>query len=276
MSPSKRANKAPAAAAVRWWAPPLAALQFLTRVPVRFRRAPDRAELGRSTGWFPLAGLLLLGLDWLALKDPWQDHEAAWMFLLLLFWTWFAGSLHLDGLADTADGLASGLRGRPMLKVMHQGSTGAFGVMALMLSLLGKWTFLACLPNQWCWFLPLPLLFSRLGMSLACGLRPYAGEPGSLSGAFILQSRRADRIKASALALLGFGALAFWAWHTHQVPGLKVWMALLVCLTGTALGLVATLVPLRRLGGVSGDLIGFGHEVAEVSTALGLVFLLAR
>src|SRR5665213_3477974 len=112
----------------------LLALQFLSRYPVPRTGGfePSRRDLGRATRCFPLVGLLV-GLDllllrwlllWMGVLDRWP---LAVTVLLLGYWVWSCDSLHLDGLSDTADGLASRRTGPDMLAVMHDSRSGTFG-----------------------------------------------------------------------------------------------------------------------------------------------------
>ncbi|HTB22990.1 MAG TPA: adenosylcobinamide-GDP ribazoletransferase [bacterium] len=258
----------------------LLALQFLTRYPVRLPDGyePGARELGRATRCFPLVGLFV-GLDLLLLRFllQWMGVLARWPLaaavLLLGYWVWSCDSLHLDGLSDTTDGLASHRLGPDMLAVMHDSRSGAFGVQATVLVLALKGAWLASLPLGLWWALPLPLLFSRLLAALLCQARPYAGRQGSLSGGFIEGALPEDGHAAVAFAFLGFAALAGAAVLSGLADALDCFKALAVCLAAMAAGWSLVMVPRRRLGGVSGDLIGYGIQACEVAAAFGLLFL---
>jgi adenosylcobinamide-GDP ribazoletransferase len=258
----------------------LLALQFLTRYPVRLPSGFEmgRRDLGRATRCFPLVGLFV-GLDlmllrfllqWMGVLERWPLAAAA---VLLAYWVWSCDSLHLDGLADTADGMASHRSGQEMLAVMHDSRSGAFGVQAMVLVLALKAAWLASLPPRLWWALPLPMLFSRLLASLLCQARPYAGGQGSLSGAFIEGSLPEDGHAAVAFAFLAFAALAGAAVLLGAAEPRDCLEALAVCLAALGAGWTLVRVPRRRLGGVSGDLIGFGMQACEVTAAFGLLFL---
>jgi cobalamin synthase len=258
----------------------LLALQFLTRYPVRLPAGLELGErdLGRATRWFPVAGLFA-GVDLLVLRyvlqrlgvlEQWPLAAAA---LLLAWWAWSCDSMHLDGLADTADGLASRRTGAAMLEVMHDSRSGAFGVQALVLVLALKGAWLASLPPRLWWALPLPLLFSRLLAALLCQGRPYGGRPGSLSGAFITGSRHEDGQAAVAWAFSGFALLAGGAVLLGKADPLECAKALAVCLASLAAGWSLVQLPRQRLGGMSGDLIGYAMQACEVAACYGLLFL---
>ena len=122
------------------------ALEFLT--PLRFRRVPqyDDHTFAESLGWYPLVGLLIglalllvdRGLERLLPPSPVAAIEVALLALL-------SGGLHLDGVADTADGMAYQGDRAGRLGVMSEGNTGPAGVMALVIVLLAMWAALASL-----------------------------------------------------------------------------------------------------------------------------------
>lgn len=260
----------------------LLAVQFLTRYPVRvpLDRELDARLLGRSTRYFPLVGLLLGAdllflrwvLDWVGIMQPWPLLAAGF---LLLYWAWVCDSLHLDGLSDTADGLGSGRTGEEMLAVMHDPRSGAFGVQATVLVLLLKFALLASLPLKLWWALPLPLIFSRLLASMLCQSRPYAGRPGGLSAWFIEGSHADDAAAAIGWTFFGFSIVSAAAVFAGLADARACGMALGVCIGALALGWALTLGPRRRLGGISGDFIGYAMQACEVVALLGLLVVLA-
>jgi adenosylcobinamide-GDP ribazoletransferase len=257
----------------------LLAFQFLTRYPVG--PPPGLAlaerELGRSTRYFPLVGLVA-GLDllfvrwllgWAGVLQHWPLAAAA---LLVAYWAWLCDSLHLDGWMDTLDGLASRREGPALLDIMHDSRVGAFGALGGALVLLLKAAFLASLPPRLWWALPLPLLVSRLLAALLCHSRPYAGKPGSLSGAFITCNEPQDGHWAVAWAFLAAGAYGALAVALGWADLHACILALGAAGLGLSVGLAAVQAPRRRLGGISGDLIGYGLEAAELATCYALLF----
>jgi adenosylcobinamide-GDP ribazoletransferase len=257
----------------------LLAFQFLTRYPVgpALVGAVDERELGRSTRYFPLVGLVA-GLDlmlarwllgWAGALQHWPLASAA---VLTAYWAWICDSLHLDGWMDTLDGLASRRQGPALLDVMHDSRVGAFGALGGGLVLLLKFAFLASLPPRLWWALPLPLLVSRLLAALLCHARPYAGKVGSLSGAFITCNEPADGHWAVAWAFLGAGAYGGVAVGIGWADLRSCLLALGMGLVALTAGLLAVQAPRRRLGGISGDLIGYGLEAAELTACYALLF----
>jgi adenosylcobinamide-GDP ribazoletransferase len=121
----------------------LRALGFLTILPCpRYESTPE--DLGRSSGWFPLAGALLGVLlaaahAGLALLLP---PLAAASFAAVL-WAFLTRGLHLDGLADTFDGIGGGYCRKSRLAIMKDSRLGTFGGIAVASALLMKVSLLA-------------------------------------------------------------------------------------------------------------------------------------
>jgi adenosylcobinamide-GDP ribazoletransferase len=254
------------------------AFQFLTRYPLGLDDlVEEEADLGRSTRYFPLVGLVV-GLDLMLMRWVlgWAGVLAAWPLagaaLLLTYWAWSCDSLHMDGWMDTLDGLASRREGEALLDVMHDSRVGAFGVLGGGLMLLLKFAWLASLPPRLWWALPLPLVFSRLLASLECHSRPYAGKAGSLSGAFVNGCEPADGHAAVAFAFLGYGGLGAAALALGLADSAACLKALAVCLLGLGVGALFLRLPKRRLGGISGDLLGYSLQICEVAVCYGLLF----
>ena len=118
----------------------LAALKFLTIIPLPSRLEPTPEEVGHSLAYFPVVGiiigLILAGLNWLlGLFLP----PAVVAGLVLVFMVVISGALHLDGFADTCDGIAGHRTAEERLQVMRDSRVGAFAVIGVSLLLLVKY-----------------------------------------------------------------------------------------------------------------------------------------
>lgn len=228
----------------------LLALAFLTRLPVP-HVAAGADDFPHAARLYPLAGIaigvVVAGAGWLgALADPWLGALAA-----LAAWTWVTGALHLDGLADMADGLgaAHGDRAR-LLAVMADPHIGSFGTVAIVLQLAAKLVLLhLLLPGAWPALIAVPAA-ARIAPLVWGRYLPPLRDSGL--GAAVAGAARMRDI-AGWLALLA--ALCF------VLPALAVTPLLI-----TALGLWFH----RRLGGMTGDVHGAGIELVETGLLLAL------
>jgi adenosylcobinamide-GDP ribazoletransferase len=224
------------------------AIQFLTRLPTPQLRDLDAANPPRSAHWFPLVGLLigvlLTAALWLGSRiDPWLGA-----LLTLLLWVWITGALHLDGLADMSDALGASHRDRErFLTVLADPHLGTFGAVSLVLQLAFKLIVL--------------MLLARSGQYWAVLLMPAWARWGVLVWARLpslkpgLGERLSGQIRPRAI----------WLWGTALiVPSLcfplLCGVPLLVLLWRRFL--------LRRLGGMTGDLLGAGVELTESAALL--------
>jgi adenosylcobinamide-GDP ribazoletransferase len=243
------------------WAGPVEAFGLLTVVPVPARAATSARGV---LPWAPLVGLALggvaagIGVLGARTVSPLVGAVLALTALALL-----TRGLHLDGLADTADGLGP-LRDRERaLAVMRQGDVGPFGVAAVVLVLLLQASCAAVLlstDDGWLtvW---LAVAVARLAMTRT-GLPGTPVAAGSRLGEAVAGTVRPIVLAAwtGVLAALVVVASGF---NPIRTAGLL----------GAALaGLLASELVLhrsrRRLGGVNGDVMG---AIAEVTTAVTLL-----
>jgi cobalamin synthase len=240
---------------------PLESAALLTVLPVpRGATTSARGVLP----WAPLVGLVLGGIaaGVAVLGDRWISPLAGAVLGIAVLALLTRG-LHLDGLADTADGLGP-LSGRERaLQVMRQSDVGPFGVVTLVLILLLQVACLsALLETRWgwlaCWT---AVAVARLAMART-GLPGVPTAEGSALGALV-----ANTVSRLWLASWGVVLLGLLASATITDPQAAVRLA------GSALaGLLGAELLLRRararLGGVSGDVMGAMAETAMAATLL--------
>jgi len=230
----------------------IVAFGFLTRLPVPRITFDARAQAA-SLKWYPLVGLVLgvlvVGAGALLHALPRLPAAA----IVLVAWAALTGGLHLDGLADSADGWIGGIGDRERtLSIMKDPRSGPAGVVALVLVLLLKFSALATLPNPWLLLLP-PLLgraavvawFQTTDYVRAHGLgEPLRGAPsrGCVVALALTLTLCLFFGKPGVVALVAACATA-WAWRRAGV---------------------------RRLGGFTGDTAGALVEMVEAVTIVAL------
>ncbi|MBE1492531.1 adenosylcobinamide-GDP ribazoletransferase [Plantactinospora soyae] len=241
------------------------ALTTFTVAPLRAGRV-DRSTAGTAMALAPAVGVLLgvlLGavLGVLGAVAPPLVAGGVTVAVAALL----TRGLHLDGLADTVDALGSYRSGPAALQIMRQPDVGPFGVTALVLVLLLQAASLAALAGR-----PWPALLAavaagaatgRLAVSWACRRGVPAARPDGL-GALV-----AGTVGPVTLAGLSVGVALL---AVPSVPG-RPWqgpLAVAAALAGTLL-LVRHLV--RRVGGITGDVLGAVVELGTTLFYLGLV-----
>jgi adenosylcobinamide-GDP ribazoletransferase len=237
----------------------LQAVSFLTILPVGQAHVFEGKELARSMAYFPLVGLvigLLLALAQYLFLFFLPKAVALWFVIGLL--AFLTRGLHLDGLADTMDGLASGGTKEKVLEVMKDSRIGAFGVISLILLLGAKYFCLEQIPGSSlpCSFIIMSVL-GRNAMVLVCYRSSYA-RPEGLAKPFA-EHLGARQVAVSLITALGIGLL---------LMGLKGTFAFF--------GIVLFSVGFRlffkkRLGGITGDILGAANELSELLCLLILI-----
>jgi adenosylcobinamide-GDP ribazoletransferase len=238
------------------------ALSFLTTLPAgSFSAEVPEKTLGQTQAWFPLVGLglgLILFFSTSFLQLFLTPPICAALMLLLHFFV--TGGFHLDGIADTADGLMSGqLEKEKIFSIMKDSYLGSMGATALTLLLLIKYSALSVIINK----APLALvLFPVLGRYAIVQLTfssVYARPEGGLGAIFTNHCGQRELLYAAIISLISgflFAGLA----------GFLSFIAVMIYVV------IIKYAAQRRLGGVTGDILGFACESGE---ALVLIVLAA-
>ena len=234
-----------------------AAVAFLTIVPIGRRVDLDGEDVARGSVFFPLVGAAIggaVGLSALALDDVVPALVAAALAVALE--AIVTGAIHIDAVADVADGLGGGTRERA-LAIMRDPRVGTFGAVAVVLDLLVKVAAVLAVLE-----LEQPVLVLVAGWAV--------GRSAPLALASVLPYARADSGSGRTLTD-GAGA-------ARLLIGLALAVAIAVAAAGErSLGILAAavvsvlvvgLVARVRFGGVTGDVLG---AAVEVTTTLGLV-----
>jgi len=235
------------------------ALQFLTIIPAPKTGEVDAEKLGASLSCFPAVGLLLgfilFGLDWgLSYLLP-PGVTAAVMVLALAV---LSGGHHLDGLADTCDGLVSGKTPDERLELMAKSGIGAFGIAGVCLILLLKFAALDSVGDRAALFL-MPVLGRWVVVGAIISF-PYARASGM--GTPYKQGVRWYHF-AIATAIATAASLA-----TFWLAGI----AIMLFVWAIAYGIAALLK--SKLGGLTGDSYGAIIEVSEVLVLVMVIVLM--
>lgn len=265
------------------------ALGYFTRVPVPRWVGFEPHYLNAAARYFPLVGALVGGFSALVYLAALRVFPASVAVLLSMAASLLiTGAFHEDGLADCVDAFGGAYKRDDALRIMHDSRIGAFGAIALVIALALKWqTLAALLPGR-----AAALMIAAHAASRACAISylatlDYVRAEGKAKPV-------AQRLSAPALlcALLfglpwllwpdgfggfgGFGGLAGWRGAGgFGAAGMPDWR-----FAGAALALLISLrfalgrYFVRRIGGYTGDCLGFAQQVFELSIyLLGLAWI---
>ncbi|MHB1592941.1 MAG: adenosylcobinamide-GDP ribazoletransferase [Streptosporangiaceae bacterium] len=249
-----------------------AAASLFTIIPVR---GPAEIRSGQMAGVIArlpviggllgvAAGAVLLGAE---AAGTGSVHRLLGATLAVAVLAVATGGLHLDGLADTADGLGSRRPGERALEIMRRSDTGPMGVTALILTIGLQVTALAAVPAGAPAALGLvaAAVTGRTAVVLVTGPAFPAARTDGIGA--MAAGRTSVRTRAEAAGFLLAGALAAGALTAGL--GLAVWLAVAV-LAGLVTGHAVARAARAVLGGLTGDVYG---AVIELSTLAVLLVL---
>ena len=273
--------------------PFLIAVQFLTRLPVRFNSDLSEKDIAYSQLYYPLVGLLmglvLVVLSLLLLEVFVGAPTLLSAAIVLSVWVMISGGLHIDGLADSVDAWAGGLGTREKtLAIMKDPYCGPAGVVSIVLLLLLKFAALyglfeafasaravpridllttAFLVDE---LLATPLLLLLLAPMLARAMPPLL----FLTTPYVRQNGLGTALShglprtAMVLVLLVVVAVVLWL-----AVSLSLWAALgMMAMALTGFMVLRGLMK-QRIGGATGDTAGALVEITEASTLVCLLLI---
>jgi adenosylcobinamide-GDP ribazoletransferase len=244
------------------------ALGYFTRVPVPRWVGYEPHYLNAAARYFPLVGGLIGASSALVYLAALRVFPAGVAVLLSMAASLLVtGAFHEDGLADCVDAFGGAYTRDDVLRIMHDSRIGAFGAIALVLALALKWQTLAALP-------PLraaSLMIAAHAASRACAIsylatHDYVRAEGKAKPV-------AQRLSGAALLCAALFGLPWLLWPNG--PGAPDWH-----FAGVMLAVLMTFrfaigrYFVKRIGGYTGDCLGFAQQIFELSIYLvGLAWI---
>ncbi|MFF2753382.1 adenosylcobinamide-GDP ribazoletransferase [Psychrobacillus sp. NPDC058041] len=245
----------------------LLALQFFSIVPVHKNLPMENREISGMYSLFPWIGAGIGAIACLGLYFEWSTLMTS--FSIVFLGILLSGGLHMDGFIDTSDAFFSYRDRIKRYEILDDPRVGAFGVMAVVLLVVGKVIIvsevLAAQTFHWIFVLLIPF-FSRATLTMVFVLTRSAKESGL---AYFFKQRMNTNMLIFATACNYFAGLFFIGWFTE-------W---LIAITFAAVLIVFICLfrhwAMKNFGGVTGDLLGASVEVSEVVLWMTLLLLLS-
>ncbi len=245
---------------------------LFTRVPVRVSGTIGPRDLSAALAWAPLLGAVLgvCAAAVLALLVAVGLPGSLAALLTLAVLILLTGAYHEDGLADVADGLFGGQTRERRLEIMRDSRIGAYGTIALILSVGLRWAALVALLDG-----PAGLMgataalvatqsVSRSVLAALVAALPPARPDGLAAELGRASTGRTARRHAQLAAALGGGiALVVLA----AVSPLGLVLALVI---GAAVGAALAALARAKVGGYTGDMLGAGQQAVEIAAMIAL------
>ena len=229
----------------------ISALQFITILPLGTARTFDPPKM---VPYFPLVGILLgllvAAFDALVIRW-WTPPVAALLDIILL--AVLTGAFHIDGLGDTADGLLGPRPRDKALEIMKDSRIGTMGLVAIVFGLALKWGGIAGLNAHRSLILIIVPAYARAGILFGMRFLPY-GRPDGTGKPFFDDNLSFKHFWGLILPVglsLALGLKAVW---------LNLAFAVII---GSILFFYK-----RRIGSITGDMLGAMTELAEAGLFL--------
>ena len=237
------------------------ALQFLTILPINITSKVENEVFGKSLTWFPFVGALIgLLLSLFAFLFGFFPRLVI-AALILAGSVIITGGIHLDGFADTCDGLYGFTSKDRALEIMRDSRIGTFGSAGIAILLILKFSILAVLPQSvMLKCLVLMAAFARWSQVLSCFSSRYARQEGKAK--YFIEYASWRQLVIGGIFVLMLFILLF------GVNGFRLFLA-------SVLPVLILINYIRnKIGGMTGDTIGAINEIAETSVLLfSLIFL---
>jgi adenosylcobinamide-GDP ribazoletransferase len=230
------------------------AFSFLTILPTGWLKPDITRPPGRAFSFYPLVGLVIGLLVSAVAAIRFLPAEVT-AFLALATWVALSGGLHLDGFADSCDGLFATTSPERRLEIMKDPRAGSWAVIGVGLLLLGKWTALR--------YVSFPLLVlapvaARWAMTFSVALFPNA-RPGGI-GAFFRNGLGTPQMIVSTILTLAIAVVLGWR-------------ALLALAVSFVFAMLFGRWASKRLGGgLTGDIYGATCELVELLCLILLIY----
>ncbi|CAB1077773.1 Cobalamin synthase (EC [Olavius algarvensis Delta 1 endosymbiont] len=230
----------------------ISAIQFITILPWG---KGDSFDPPRMIPYFPIVGIvlgILLALfDYVAVSF-WGRPVAS--LLDVVFLVLLTGAFHIDGLADAADGLLGQRPKEKILAIMKDSRLGTMGLVAIVAGLAIKWAGISSLNDHRALLLIVVPAYARAGMLFGMRYLPYGRSGGGTGADFFNHHLDLYAFRGLAVPL---GISVFLGWQA-------IW--LITCFAVITAGLIHYYK--RRLGGITGDMLGAMAEILEAGLFL--------
>lgn len=235
-------------------------IQFLTRIPININIDFKEGDLPKGIIYFPIVGLIIGIFNVLIYFIA--SKIAGGLFPLIASITAniiITGGLHVDGLADTCDGIYSSRKKDKMLEIMRDSRVGTNGVIAIFLDLALRITLLANLNGSYILkAIVISPVMGRIMLALLAFKSNYARNDSGLGNLFIGKITLYRILTSSIISFIII--TIFMGFKSIIVIGAIIILSVLYKRYMNS-----------KIGGMTGDTLGSGNEIAEIISILIIV-----
>lgn len=237
-------------------------ITFLTRLPINTSFEFTEKDLIEGIKYLPIVGFIIGILLWTVSQISYSVDRAVTVLFVWMFYIWITGGLHLDGLADSFDGIFSNRDREKMLDIMKDSRIGTFGVIGIIFIIL-----LNIVLSYFVDFkvlLVIPVLGRTCGV-LSSAINTYARKDRGMGKTFVEYSSYKDALFVIVITIIISIMLFDYTLIFSEIP---------VFLYALLLGMYFK----KKIGGMTGDTVGAVIELSQTFSLLlfyllrGLIF----
>ncbi len=236
----------------------LTLISFFTQIPIGRKIEYKEENFIRALNLYTLMGAVI-GL-FLSIVYLIFSYKISFLrgLLLTIAYILITGGIHLDGAADTSDGIFSGRTGNKIFEIMSDSHIGAFGVITIILIILSQFVMFSYLSVEAVFMMP---VLGRAATIVACWKKKYAKKTKGMGTAFIENIDNRVLI-VNLLILFIFSILSYYR--------LIIFTA---CFATISISYyISTLID-DKIGGMTGDTCGFITEISQIIFMILVLFL---
>ncbi|WP_427339676.1 adenosylcobinamide-GDP ribazoletransferase [Caloranaerobacter sp. DY30410] len=237
-------------------------ITFLTRLPIKVNFEFTEEDFIKGIKYLPIVGFVIGVLLWAVSKTSYLIDRAVTVLFVWMFYIWITGGLHLDGLADSFDGVFSNRNKEKILDIMKDSRIGTFGVIGIIFVIL-----LNIVLSYFVDFkvlIIIPVLGRSCGV-LSCTINTYARKDKGMGKSFVEYSDFKDAIFVIFITIV-ISIIFF----DYTLAFSEIFIFLYALLLGVYFK--------KKIGGMTGDTIGAVIELSQTFSLLlfyllrGLIF----
>lgn len=222
-------------------------ITFFTRIPIRYNYEYHEKDFINGIKFLPLIGLIIGGAMYIPAFLKGSVHMPIISLLSWVIYIWITGGLHIDGLADTFDGIFSNRDKEKILEIMKDSRIGAFGVLGMLLLIIWNLIFTSYIDMRTIMIVP---IVGRSAAILSASISKYAREAPGMGKGFIESCGIEEVILALIFSFIP--VILFF-----KLQGLIILTILYLAI------LIITKNINKKIGGMTGDTLGFIIELSQ-------------
>lgn len=222
-------------------------ITFFTRIPIKYNYEYYEKDFIKGIKFFPFIGLIIGIIMYIPALFKGFIHAPVISLLSWVIYLWITGGLHIDGLADTFDGIFSNRSKEKILEIMKDSRIGAFGVLGILLLIIWNLIFTSYIDMRTIIIVP---IVGRSTAILSASISQYARESPGMGKGFIENCGVEEIILAVIFSFIPVILL-------FKLQGITILTIMYLAV------FIVTRNINKKIGGMTGDTIGFVIELSQ-------------